>query len=84
MNLSKISNPSEAADVTQMKLENSVNLPLTAKDSTNRPLFMLPLDIKTGDYLVDVSLLFPDSRVESTYSTRIAIDDGNSTSLTVH
>ena len=82
LNLSKISNPAEAADVTQMKLDNSVILPLTGNDSGNRPVFTLPSDLGTGDYLVDVSLMFPDSKVEATYSTRIAIDEANSTDLT--
>ena len=79
MNLSRILNPLEASDITQMDLSDSIILPTAKNGSGQRQMFSLPSDIEFGEYLVDVTVFFPESQVESTYSTRISIEHANMT-----
>ena len=73
VNLTRILNPAEASDITQMKLDNSITLPVSGSDGSQTS-FIVPPDITSGDYLVDLFAYFPDYAVGAVYSSRVTVN----------
>lgn len=71
INIARVLNPFDVRHITQVKLDPAITLRHLDKDNKS---YVIPQGLKTGLYLANLSIYFPDYKIRAIYSNGVYIN----------